>query len=152
MCRFLQIILFILQRVFREGWSLRSFFIRKVMACTRAELRSRAFGWCLIPPYNIKRLRFQIHQLREDASRQVQRCGIFLPNLTRGQSSALCSNSDVKTARISGFYFVSKCFPFLRHPVQIFILLPPGRAAHWRLGCLRLFPTGLNLVARTLLE
>lgn len=33
--------------------------------------------------------------------------------------------------------------------VHIFIRLPEGRAAHWRLGYLRDFPVGLNLVART---
>jgi len=35
------------------------------------------------------------------------------------------------------------------HRVQIFIRLPEGSAAHWRLGYLREFPVGLNLVART---
>ncbi len=39
--------------------------------------------------------------------------------------------------------------------MQIFIRPPPawaGKVAHWRLGCLRVMPVPLNLVARTRLE
>jgi hypothetical protein len=45
-----------------------------------------------------------------------------------------------------------RCLPALRQRVQILSRPPAGKAAHWRLGYLRVLPVGLYLVARTLLE
>ena len=49
------------------------------------------------------------------------------------------------------FYF--QMFIFFKQEVQIFIRPPPawaGKVAHWRLGCLRVMPVPLNLVADTI--
>jgi hypothetical protein len=61
--------------------------------------------------------------------------------------------------RLRGFSFYffagSSCLLAFRQRVQSFTRPPPsavGTAAHWRLGYLRLFPVGLNLVARTRFE
>ena len=79
------------------------------------------------------------------------------------ESMSVSAEVLIKTDTMSAFglqteiylLVISSCFPALMQRVQILIRPPPiafGSAAHWRLGYLRWFPDGLNLVARMRFE